>query len=60
MIKEKRNISKCDKCLNGHHVLSENGYHTNCLLDESSYIKCMLGTKNSYIEHPAYSLKGEP
>lgn len=59
MKKEKMNISKCDKCLNGHRVLSENGYHTNCSLGESSYIKCMLGTKNSYVEHPAYALKGE-
>ena len=45
---KKNNISKCDKCLNGHKILSENGYHTNCSLDEALYIKCMLGTKNSY------------
>ena len=50
---------KCETCLNSHPVLSENGYHYNCCLGEKSFIKCITGEKNQYLERPLILHKKE-
>jgi len=40
---------KCDNCINGFHVMSENGWHTNCTLSKQKFIQCYFMKKNYYI-----------
>lgn len=34
---------KCQNCLNGKTVLSENGYHIVCCLSDKQAMRCLLG-----------------
>lgn len=43
---------KCNRCLNGIAVISENGLHYNCSLSEKKALYCLTGQKDSYIENP--------
>ena len=43
---------RCDKCFNGVPVVSENGIHYNCCLNEKELLDCMIGRKDHYEENP--------
>lgn len=43
---------KCDNCLNGIAVVSENGIHYNCALSEKKALHCFTGQDDNYIRNP--------
>jgi len=43
---------RCDTCLEGHCVVSENGFHYNCSLKEKDAMACLMGREDHYIENP--------
>lgn len=43
---------KCDNCLNGVPVVSENGIHYNCSLSERKALYCLTSQEDSYIRNP--------
>ena len=42
-------MDKCNKCLNGRLIISENGYHYICMLSQKAASKCLFGTKNRFV-----------
>lgn len=46
------NSQKCDKCVNGRVVISENGPHTKCTLFHKKATKCLLGQESHFRQIP--------
>ena len=42
-------LKKCQRCLNGRVITSENGYHSICCLSQKKAIVCMFGKKNHFV-----------
>ena len=42
-------MDKCEKCLNGRIIISENGYHPVCCLSQKAAMKCMMGKKSQFV-----------
>jgi hypothetical protein len=40
---------KCQNCINGKTVLSENGYHIVCCLPDKQAMRCLLGKPDKKI-----------
>jgi hypothetical protein len=45
-------MEKCATCLDGHCVVSENGFHYNCSLKEKDAMDCLTGKVDHYIKNP--------
>ena len=43
-------MSKCDNCINSRVIISENGTHSICCLNDKKAVNCMLGKKDSQIK----------
>lgn len=42
-------MGKCDKCLNSHALISENGYHFVCYLSDKKAVDCITHVKDYFI-----------
>ena len=51
-MEHKEKQMKCDTCLNGIAVVSENGIHYNCALSEKKALYCFTGQDDNYIRNP--------
>lgn len=43
---------RCNTCLNGVPVVSENGIHYNCALTEKDALYCLTGQEDHYVRNP--------
>jgi hypothetical protein len=48
---------RCDRCLNARTVVSENGLHSVCCLNDAELTSCLLHKEDHFIENP---MKKEP
>ena len=49
MFKEDLKSLKCNDCLNGKYILSENGWHIECCLSKKAWEDCYLGVKDKKV-----------
>ena len=42
-------MKKCEECLNGRLIVSENGYHAACCLSQKAAIDCITNKKVQFI-----------
>lgn len=45
-------MGRCDTCLESRCVISENGIHYICCLNEKASIACLLHRDDHYVENP--------
>lgn len=45
-------MMKCDICLNARVILSENGHHPSCCLDEGEAVDCLTGKNSFFVKRP--------
>ena len=45
-------MGRCGKCFNGFPVMSENGVHYNCCLNDKDSLNCLIGKEDHYDENP--------
>ena len=50
---------RCDICLNGRVIISENGYHSVCCLSQKKAVDCITKQKDYYTENQSTRLPKE-
>ena len=45
-------MSKCETCLDGRAVISENGIHYICTFSDKKVLECLTRKKDHYIRNP--------